>query len=79
MKLTEPSYQLLFRYFQSFDLDFREKPIQIAKGYAESQFGPPKYLVVAALAFGDAEPSEDISFNKDLFRTIQNEGDFERQ
>ena len=72
------SYQLLFRYFQSFDLDFRQRPIQIAKGFVASQFGAPKYLVVAALGFGEAEPTEEISFNRELFRTIIDKSDFRR-
>jgi len=64
------SYQLLFRYFQAFDLEFRETPIKIAKGFA-SKLGCPKYLAVVSVGMEDAQPSKDISFNRDVFTTIK--------
>lgn len=64
------SYQLFFRYFQGFDLEFRELPIKIAKGYAAHK-GVPTYLVIVSIGFGIAEPFRDINFNTDLFSKIE--------
>jgi len=64
------SYQLFFRYFQGFDLEFRESSIKIAKGYAIKK-GVPKYLMVISVAFGTAEPFRDIDFNRNLFSEME--------
>jgi hypothetical protein len=65
------SYQLLFRYFQGFDLEFGEMPINAAKGYYSAKFGAPTYLVIVSVGFGKAEPVTDIDFNRDLFRKME--------
>lgn len=64
------SYQLFFRHFQGFDLEFQRKTIDIAKGY-DKQKGTPKYLVIASIALGKAEPYTDISFNRDAFGELE--------
>jgi hypothetical protein len=39
------SYQLAFRYFNGFDLDFREDVINTIKGYGKNALGLPNYTV----------------------------------
>ena len=63
------SHQLFFRYLHGFDLDFRKKIINIAKGYNPSK-GIPIYLIVACVAFGKTEPSPGIDFRGDSFMPI---------
>lgn len=62
------SYQLVFRYFQGFDLEFDKTPMKIAKGYA-SEKGLPAYLVVVSIAYGRAEP-QIADFNTNRFREL---------
>lgn len=62
------SYQLIFRYFQGFDLEFQKTLIKIAKGYA-SEKGLPTYLVVVSIAYGRAEP-QIVDFDTDRFREL---------
>lgn len=64
------SYQLFFRYFHGFDLEFREKQKKIAKGYAKRK-GLPTYLVVVSVAFGKVEPYRDIIFNRNRFSPFE--------
>jgi len=64
------SYQLFFRYFQGFDLEFRESSIKTAKGYAADK-GVPTYLVVVSVGFGTAEPFRDVNFNRNLFSKME--------
>lgn len=64
------SYQLFFRYFHGFDLEFQKKPINIAKGYAE-EIGLPRYLAVVSIAFGRSEPYRDIGFNRNRFERFE--------
>ncbi len=66
------SQQLLFRYFQAFDLEFREAPIRIVKGFA-SKLGCPKYLAVVSVGMEEVQPSRDISFNRDVFTAIKDQ------
>lgn len=63
------SYQLIFRYFQGFDLELRKLPMKIAKGYA-SERGLPAYLVVVAITYGRAEPPV-VDFNRDWFSEVE--------
>ena len=63
------SYQLFFRYFHGFDLEFEKESIDIAKGYAPSK-GLPTYLIVACVAFGKAEPFMDIPFERNSFTEL---------
>ena len=63
------SYQIVFRYFQGFDLEFRETPIKIAKGYA-SEKGLPTYLVVVSITYGRAEP-QVVDFNRNRFGEVE--------
>jgi hypothetical protein len=63
------SYQLVFRYFNGLDLEFRNTPLEIAKGYARDK-GLPAYLVTVSITQGKAEP-EPISFNRELFTKIE--------
>lgn len=62
------SYQLCFRYFQGFDLDFGEDAIKIVKGYL-AQKGIPNYLLAFSIAYDKIEPSE-ITFNREQFSEI---------
>jgi hypothetical protein len=63
------SYQLFFRYFQGFDLEFGEQPRKIAKGYA-TKLGAPTYLVTVSVAYGKTEPLRDTSFNREIFKNM---------
>ena len=63
------SHQLFFRHLHGFDLDFRNKITNIAKGYNPSK-GIPTYLIVACVAFGKTEPSQSIDFRRDYFTPI---------
>jgi hypothetical protein len=65
------SYQLFFRYFQAFDLEFSEPPISIAKGFA-LKIGAPKYLAVVSVGMG-TEPAQEITYEREVFRTVKDE------
>ncbi|MBL7836852.1 MAG: hypothetical protein JNM67_05010 [Bacteroidetes bacterium] len=52
------SYQLAFRYFYGFDLDFREDVINAIKGYAKDTLGLPNYTVFVTISPIDKPTNE---------------------
>lgn len=70
-KLSLPfSYQLCLRYLRGFDLEFTQKAIMIAKGFAEERFGRPLYLLTISVAYGKVEPAP-IDVNRASYRPLE--------
>jgi len=64
------SYQLVFRYFQGFDLEFEKQPVAIAKGFSR-EMGTPTYLVIASLSQGRHEPDKSIEYNSEIYAALE--------
>ncbi|MBC8392773.1 MAG: hypothetical protein H8E17_09450 [Deltaproteobacteria bacterium] len=66
------SYQLCFRYFQSFDLDLDKRSFDIARGYAKSRRFP-KFVLLIVVSHGDEDQhvSENQIVNTELYQALE--------
>jgi len=71
------SYQLFYRYFNGLDLDFTESALSTAKGFAEKE-NIPRYVIVASVAFGEAETKE-IGVNRDTFEPFNSKSGIRKE
>lgn len=64
------SYQLPFRYFQGYDLEFDKKALSIAKGYELQKFGGPSYLLMVSIGV-NVEEGGFPKFAADSFSELE--------
>jgi hypothetical protein len=60
------SYQLFFRYFNGFDLDFTDSALNIAKGFADAK-GMPNYVITATISFNRANDGLTSRVNNEKY------------
>lgn len=66
------SYQLAFRYFYGFDLDFRENVINEIKGYAKDTLGLPNYTVFITISPVDKPTDEEEpKINREIYELLK--------